>query len=29
MEGKMKVAVMTDIRKMEIEERDIPQIKPD
>ncbi len=29
MEGKMKVAVMTGALKMEWEERDIPQIKPD
>ena len=28
MEGKMKAAVMTDIQKLEIEERPIPQIKP-
>ena len=29
MEGKMKVAVMTGIREMEIQERDIPSVKPD
>ena len=28
MDGKMKVAVMTGIRKMEMEERDIPKVKP-
>ena len=29
MEGKMKVAVMTETKKMEIQERDIPKIKED
>ena len=28
MEGKMKAAVMTGTRKMEIQERDIPKAKP-
>ena len=29
MEGKMKVAIMTDVAKMELTERDIPKPKDD